>query len=97
MANPENRWTGTLMREAMNATSLGWELAFPIFGGVLLGHYLDRTLETGYVFTLGLLFLGVVSGFYNLWRFLQRMQRCQRLIGQQDAVPENGESEEEAA
>lgn len=66
-------WTRELAREGMRAMALGWELAVPIFGGVLLGHYLDRWLDTGYTFTLGLLMLGVFIGFHNIWRFGQRV------------------------
>lgn len=55
-------------------TSLGWELAVPIFGGVMLGHLLDRRLGTAYVFTLGLLVLGIGTGFYNLMRSIQRFE-----------------------
>jgi len=58
-------------REALKVTSLGWDLALPIFGGVLLGHWLDRRLDTGYVFTLGLMMLGVFTGFYNVIRSIQ--------------------------
>ncbi|HUX77326.1 MAG TPA: AtpZ/AtpI family protein [Anaerolineae bacterium] len=61
-------------RAAMPATSLGWDLALPIFGGVLLGHLLDRRLGTGYVFTLGLLVLGIFTGFYNVARSIQRIE-----------------------
>ena len=66
--------------------TLGWELALPIFGGTLGGYALDRWLGTGYVFTLGLMVMGVVAGFYNLWRFNQRLQASQRM-------PEAGEPE----
>ncbi|MGC9356922.1 MAG: AtpZ/AtpI family protein [Anaerolineae bacterium] len=59
--------------ELGRASSLGWDLALPIFGGVLLGHYLDGRWGTDYVFTVGLLFLGVMAGFYSIWRFSQRL------------------------
>jgi F0F1-type ATP synthase assembly protein I len=72
-----------LWREALGATSLGWDLAVPIFGGVLLGHFLDRWLETGYVFTLGLLLLGVVTGFYNVFRAVQRLEARERTLAEQ--------------
>ncbi len=77
MTRPEKDegWARGLGEELIRATSLGWDLALPIFLGVLLGHYLDRWLETGYVFTVGLLFLGAASGFYNVWRFGQRVAR----------------------
>ena len=55
--------------------SLGWDLAVPIFGGVFLGHLLDRWLATGYTFTLGLLMLGIGVGYYNVARFIRRVDR----------------------
>jgi F0F1-type ATP synthase assembly protein I len=73
-----------LWSEALSATSLGWDLAVPIFGGVLLGHALDRGLETGYVFTLGLLLLGVVTGFYNVFRAVQRLEGRERRLAEQE-------------
>jgi len=45
---------------------------------VLLGHFLDRWLDTGYVFTLGLLLLGVFTGFYNVARSIQRVEARER-------------------
>ena len=47
----------------------------PIFGGVLLGYLLDRWLVTGYLFTLGLLMLGIGVGYYNVARFIRRVDR----------------------
>ncbi len=70
--------SGAAWRDALAMSSLGWELAVPIFGGVLLGHLLDRRLDTGYVFTLGLLILGVGTGFYNLARSIQRLEARER-------------------
>jgi predicted F0F1-ATPase subunit len=67
-------WAG-LFREALQATTLGWELAIPIFGGVLIGYFLDKLLGTGHIFTLGLLFMGVMVGYYSLWRFIRRLDR----------------------
>jgi F0F1-type ATP synthase assembly protein I len=54
----------------MRCTSLGWDLALPIAGGVLIGHALDRRLQTGMVWTVALLFLGVVVGYANVMRRL---------------------------
>ena len=65
-------------RDALVAPSLGWDLALPIFGGVLLGHMLDRRLDTGYALTLGLLLLGVFTGFYNVARSIQRIEARER-------------------
>lgn len=75
MKAPEPPPQPSFWHEALRATTLGWELAMPIFGGVLAGYYLDRWLGTGHIFTLGLLTLGVGAGFYNLWTVIQRMDR----------------------
>ena len=68
-----------LWREALLAMTIGWEIALPIFGGVLLGQLLDRLLQTTYIFTIGLLFAGIAMGYYNLARLIQRLQRQDRL------------------
>jgi F0F1-type ATP synthase assembly protein I len=61
----------------------------PIFGGVLLGHWLDSRLGTGYVFTLGLLVLGIGTGFYNVVRSIQRVEKRERQrASQKDDVSE---------
>lgn len=67
-----------IWREALRATSLGWDLALPIFGGVLTGYLLDRALSTKYIFTLGFLLLGIGTGFYNVIRAIQRMDQRSR-------------------
>ena len=84
--NDRDIWSNTLA-----ATSLGWDLALPIFGGVLLGHFLDRWLDTGYAFTLGLLILGIVTGFYNVVRAIRReIARDQRRVEQEKQGHETG-------
>ena len=88
--NDQGFW-GPLWREAVVAMSLGWDLAVPIFGGVLLGHFLDRWLGTGYVFTLGLLVLGIAIGYYNVARFIQRVEARERQFAAQEN--EVGETE----
>ena len=62
----------------MRATSAGWDLALPIFAGVLIGYLFDRLLNTRYVFTLGFLLLGVATGYYNLIRSIRRLDRRSR-------------------
>ena len=41
-------------------TSLGWILALPVAGGILLGAWLDRQLGTTPTMTLGLLGAGII-------------------------------------
>jgi len=81
-------------RQALTAISLGWDLALPIFGGVLLGHLLDRWLGTGHIFTLGLLMLGIGVGYFNVARFIQRIDRKGREDVIQKETP-NGEEVDE--
>lgn len=84
----ENGTWAALWREALTALSLGWDLALPIFGGVLVGYWLDRWLGTGPVFTLGLLILGVAIGYYNVARFIQRQHRRTDQAKQQEEKSE---------
>jgi ATP synthase protein I len=48
--------------------TLGLVMILPIIGGVYLGHWLDDMVE-GYSthWTLSLLFLGIVIGFFNVY------------------------------
>jgi predicted F0F1-ATPase subunit len=80
MENSRNHqaWRAT-WRQALATLTVGWDLAIPIFGGVLGGHLLDRRLETGFAFTIGLLVLGLVVGVYNMARALQRELRRDQL------------------
>lgn len=75
--NGSNSWK-YLWREALVALSLGWDLALPIFAGVLGGYFLDRWLNTGSIFTLGLMILGVGIGYYNVARFIRRVDKYSR-------------------
>jgi len=89
----ENGAWAALWREALTALSLGWDLALPIFGGVLVGYWLDRWLGTNPIFTLGLLVLGVAIGYYNVARFIQRQHRQhqQRRLDQENKQEEKSE------
>lgn len=68
--------------------SLGWELAVPIFGGVLVGYQLDRFLGLNFTFTLILLLLGIVTGYYNLYKHIElemlRMKAAKRQTQKQE-------------
>lgn len=57
--------------KGIGLTALGWEIALPIFGGVILGHYIDRFLQTTYMFTLSLLSLGIFIGYYNIYKRIE--------------------------
>jgi F0F1-type ATP synthase assembly protein I len=55
----------------VSLTTLGWELALPIFGGALLGYHLDKSLNTNHLLTLILLFTGIFMGYYNLIKLIE--------------------------
>lgn len=63
-----------IWRESLASTAVGWELALPIFGGVILGQVVDRFIGTTYIFTIGLLLFGIISGYYNLAKTIQRIK-----------------------
>jgi ATP synthase protein I len=54
--------------EVSRVGTLGWLLALPIIGGALIGHLIDRRLETGMSFALGLLGVGLALAGYALYR-----------------------------
>ena len=76
----DRSWVRLLAQEAYRASSLGWELALPIFLGVLIGHLLDRWLDTGYIFTMGLLVFGIFAGFYSIFRFNRWLEIRERQL-----------------
>ena len=51
---------------------VGWSVAVPTLIGVALGVWIDRTWESEVSWTLTLLFVGVVLGCWNAWRWVRR-------------------------
>ena len=50
---------------------IGFVIAIPIAGGTILGSYLDRTWQTYPVWTLSLLFLGIIISILNFINTVQ--------------------------
>jgi len=68
----ENKLLGKKIRvKNISLTTLGWELALPIFGGALLGYYLDKSLGTDHFLTFILLIAGIFMGYYNLVKVIE--------------------------
>jgi F0F1-type ATP synthase assembly protein I len=63
----EEPQVSTFPRLLAEATTLAWNLVFPIVGGVILGRYLDDRFSQSYTWTLSLLALGVMVAFSNLY------------------------------
>jgi F0F1-type ATP synthase assembly protein I len=66
--------TGKMMRFA----SIGFEFAWPMVAGAILGHYLDLYFHTDPWLTLVMFLLGVLGGFITLVRELAAFQRENR-------------------
>jgi len=80
-----------LWRESIKAMVLGWDLAVPIFAGVLIGYFLDKYLGTVYIFTIGLLVAGIAVGYYNVARFIRRLDRIDSQRESEKVKGENGQ------
>ena len=52
-------------------TSLGWELAIPIFAGAYIGHLIDKATDSTITFVLIMTVLGIGIGYYNLMRHIE--------------------------
>jgi ATP synthase protein I len=66
----ENVWK--ILGEVWN---LAWITIAPMLLGLLLGQYLDKRHPLGFSWTLSLLALGALFGFYNLYDTLMKASR----------------------
>jgi len=62
----KNNWV-----KDIKLSSMGWEMALPIFSGTVIGFQIDRHSDTNNFFTLSLLFLGIITGYINLYRHIE--------------------------
>jgi len=60
----------TLLKDIL-LTSLGWELALPIFIGALIGYQIDQHTNSSYAFTLLCLLIGIIAGYYNVYKHIE--------------------------
>lgn len=58
-----------IWREFGSTLNLSWEVALPIFLGVLAGYFLDKKLNSPVNFTLIMLVFGVLMSLYRLIEF----------------------------
>ncbi|MCL7421391.1 MAG: AtpZ/AtpI family protein [Methylobacter sp.] len=49
---------------------IGWAIAIPTLAGIALGLWIDRQWPSQVSWTLTLLFVGVVLGCMNAWRWI---------------------------
>jgi F0F1-type ATP synthase assembly protein I len=55
--------------------NLGLNLVMPAFVGLVIGVFADKWLSTGSVMTLIFLLLGIVSGFWSLYKEIKNMEQ----------------------
>lgn len=49
---------------------VGWSITVPTLLSIALGVYLDKKFPSGFSWTLTLIFVGVILGAFNAWRWL---------------------------
>lgn len=57
--------------KGISLTSMGWQLALPIFGGAFLGYQLDKPSPNQFTYTLLFIVLGVIVGYYNIYKIIE--------------------------
>ena len=54
------------------ASSIGIAMVLAIFGCLLLGSYLDRKFDSGHVFTVVFMLIGIAAGFRNIYVLIKK-------------------------
>lgn len=54
------------------ASTIGIAMILAIFGCLLLGVYLDRKFDSGHVFSVIFLFIGIAAGFRNIYVLIEK-------------------------
>lgn len=54
------------------ASSIGIAMILAIFGCLLLGIYLDRKFDSGHVFSVIFLIIGIAAGFRNIYVLVEK-------------------------
>ncbi|MEO8339365.1 MAG: AtpZ/AtpI family protein [Nitrospirota bacterium] len=71
---------------------IGWSVAVPTLGGVLLGVWLDGKYPAKFSWTLALLFAGLFIGCLNAWHWVA--QQDQEMHRQESNDDKGGSSQE---
>lgn len=53
-------------------THIGLQMVIPIIGAVFLGHYIDERMQTGNIFLIIFILLGVIIGFLNVYKLVMQ-------------------------
>jgi ATP synthase protein I len=55
---------------------IGWSVAVPTLGGIMLGMWLDRRHPVAFSWTLSLLFAGLIIGCANAWYWVAQQDKA---------------------
>lgn len=81
----ETAWSGLTM-----IGLVGWGISVPTLLGAALGIWLDRQFKGEHSWTLTLLFIGLLIGCLNAWRWITREERITRKEEGREAQGEEG-------
>ena len=73
-------------RHLLKASTLGIHLVVATFVGLAIGHFLDSFLDTKPWFTFIFLFLGIFTGFRDMFRIVKK-----EIISQEDQTYPEGQ------
>jgi predicted F0F1-ATPase subunit len=73
--NSQDQRKGMHWKTALTYINLGWELALPIFLGVLFGNYFDKATNSKYHLTISFLVVGIALGYYNILRTIKKISK----------------------
>jgi ATP synthase protein I len=54
---------------------VGWSIAIPTIMGIAFGLFLDKRFTQSFSWTITFLFVGVILGSFNAWRWLKEKSR----------------------
>lgn len=67
-----NRKDFIIYENLLYLSQIGILMIVPIFGGVVIGKWLDERFQTGGLLMLVMVILCTLSGFLNVYKFIQR-------------------------
>jgi len=62
-------------KSALSYINLGWEMALPVFLGVMLGNYLDTLTNSKYHLSISFLVAGIFVSYLNLARMIKKISK----------------------
>ena len=79
-------------RQVFDASQVGIQLVVATFVGLGIGWFIDKHLHTFPWFTIIFFFMGIVTGFIDLFRFMKRSENEEKKDGPEDDDPGPGDS-----